>query len=286
MIEPRQKDKAPKKNAPSEQESPDSPLLSAPPSREMILSTPNQRDESTMKKAHFVLQKKGGLGKSVTACWLAQYLLNEGETLAVIDTDPSNATLSSFKALNGQHIRLMEGTVLKEAKFDLLMNRVLEEDSSFLIDCGASSFIPLNNYMIENRVVEMIVESGKDVYVHIVIAGETHLMDTLSGFAEMVEQLPEQAKIIVWLNEFFGEIKEDGRSFEEMNIYLENESRVHGIVRVPKQNPATFGVDIEKMLKAKLTFDEVRQSPDFFVMNKSRLSRVQQEIYHQLKDVL
>jgi hypothetical protein len=238
-----------------------------------------------MKKVHFVLQKKGGVGKSVTANWLAQYLISQGELLEVIDTDPSNATLSGFKALKAQHIQLMEGTVLKAGKFDLLMNRVLEEDSSFLIDCGASSFIPLNNYMIEHRVVDMICESGKDVYAHIVIAGESHLMDTLSGFAEMVEQMPEQVKLVVWLNEHFGKIEADGKPFEEMYIYLENEGRIHAVVGVPKHSDL-FDADIEKMLKSKLTFDEVRQSPEFFIMNKSRIFRVQQEIYSQLKAVL
>ena len=239
-----------------------------------------------MKKAHFVLQKRGGLGKTVTACWLAQYLLSKGESLEIIDTDPSNATLSSFKALKGQHVQLMEGTVLNEARFDLMMNRILGEDSNFLIDCGASSFIPLNNYMIENKVVDMILESGKEVYAHIVIAGESHLMDTLSGFAEMVEQMPEQVKIIIWLNQHFGKIEAEGTPFEQMNIYLENQDRVHGVVVVPKKNPATFGVDVEKMLKNHLTFDEVRHSPEFFVMNKSRIFQVQQEIYRQLEEVL
>ena len=239
-----------------------------------------------MRKVHFILQKRGSLGKTVTASWLAQYVHGTGESLQIIDTDPTNATLSSFKALGGDYIRLMEGAVLKEGRFDLLMNRVLEEDDNFLIDCGAGSFIPLNNYMIENKVVDMITDSGKEVYVHIVVAGETYLMDTLSGFAEIVEQMPDQVKVIVWLNNFFGEIEADGKPFEEMNVYLENQDRVHGIVNVSKRNPATFGVDIERMLKAKLTFDEVRQSPDFHVMNKSRIFRVQQEIYAQLKEVL
>lgn len=275
-----------RKEPQSEQERQTNQPSSVPPLQETISSTQNRKTESTMKKTHFVLQKRGGLGKSVTASWLAQYLLSKGEALEVIDTDPSNATLSSYKALKGQHIQLMEGTVLNEGRFDLLMNRLLEEDSNFLIDCGASSFIPLNNYMIENKVVDMISESGKEVYAHIVIAGESHLMDTLSGFAEMVEQMPGQVKIIIWLNEFFGKIEADGKPFEEMNIYLENQNRVYGIVGVPKRNPATFGPDIEKMLKAHLTFDEVRQSPEFHIMNKSRIFRVQQDIYEQLQAVL
>lgn len=270
----------------SEQEHQTNPLSSVPQPQGTILSIPSQRDESTMKKAHFILQKRGGLGKTVTACWLAQYVLSTGESLEIIDTDPSNATLSSFKALKGQHVQLMEGTVLNEARFDLMMNRLLGEDSNFLIDCGASSFIPLNNYMIENKAVDMILDSGKEVYVHIVIAGESHLMDTLSGFAEMAEQMPEQVKIIIWLNHHFGKIEADGKPFEEMNIYLENQDRVHGIVVVPKRNPSTFGPDIERMLKAHLTFDEVKQSPVFFVMSKSRIFQVQKDIYSQLQAVL
>lgn len=239
-----------------------------------------------MKKAHFILQKKGGVGKSVAALMLAQYLRSINEPVEVIDTDPSNATLFSYKALNGQRIQLMEGNLLNEAKFDLLMNRVLEEDKSFVIDCGASSFIPLNNYMIENKVVDMISDCGKQVVAHTVIVGKSNLLDTLTSFAELAEQMPEEVKIVVWLNEFFGEIEVDGTPFHEMNVYLENEHRIHGIVLLPKQNPATFGADIEKMLTARLTFDEVRQSPDFFLMNKSRIYRVQQEIYRQLGDVL
>ncbi len=270
----------------SEQEHQISQPSSVPQPQGTILSIPSQRVKTAMKKIHFILQKRGGLGKTVTASWLAQFFISIGESIEIIDTDPSNATLSSFKALKAQHIQLMEGTVLNEARFDLMMNRILGEDSSFLIDCGASSFIPLNNYMIENKVVDMILESGKEVYAHIVIAGESHLMDTLSGFAEMVEQMPEQVKIIIWLNEHFGKIEADGKPFEEMNIYLENQARVDGIVVVPKKSSATFGADIEKMLKNHLTFDEVRHSPEFFVMNKSRIFQVQQEIYRQLEEVL
>jgi CobQ/CobB/MinD/ParA family nucleotide binding protein len=269
---------------PLNQESQDK-LLSAQTPQETETVSLNERSD-VMKKVHFILQKKGGVGKSVAALMLAQYLRSVNEPVEVIDTDPSNATLFSYKALNGQRIQLMEGNVLNEAKFDLMMNRVLEEDSSFVIDCGASSFIPLSNYMIENKVADMIADSGKQVVAHTVIVGESNLLDTLTSFAELAEQMPEEVQIIVWLNEFFGKIELDGTPFEEMGFYLDNQSRVHGIVRLPKRNPATFGADIEKMLTARLTFDEVRQSPDFFVMNKSRIFRVQQEIYHQLKDVL
>ena len=112
--------------------------------------------------------------------------------------------------------------------------------------------------MIENNVVDMITESGKEVYHHIVIAGESHLMDTLSGFAEMVEQMPGQVRIIVWLNEFFGKIEADGKPFEEMNSILK--TRIGFMASCGFQEyRVTFGADIEKMLDSKLTFDEVKR---------------------------
>lgn len=242
-----------------------------------------------MKNVHFILQKKGGVGKSVAALMLSQYLRSIGEPVEVIDTDPSNATLFSYKALNGQRIQLMEGNVLNESKFDVMMNRILKEDSSFVIDCGASSFIPLTNYMIENDVADMIADSGKQVVAHTVIVGESNLLDTLTSFAELAEQMPQEVQLVVWLNEFFnkafGKIELDGTPFEEMGVYVDNKSRVRGIVCLPKRNPATFGADIEKMLTERLTFDEVRQSPEFQVMNKSRIFKVQKEIYEQLAAV-
>jgi hypothetical protein len=154
------------------------------------------------------------------------------------------------------------------------------------VDNGASSFIPLNNYLIENNVVDLIAEHGKQVVIHTFIAGGASLMDTLSGFADLVEQMPEEVKIVVWLNEHKEKIVVDGKTFEELNVFLKNRDRVHGIIRMSKHNPATFGADMEKMLTASLTFDEVNMSLDFDLMKKNRLSRVKKDIYRQLEEVL
>lgn len=40
--------------------------------------------------AHFIMQSKGGAGKSVVSSLLAQYLLEKNPNLMLIDTDPSN----------------------------------------------------------------------------------------------------------------------------------------------------------------------------------------------------
>jgi hypothetical protein len=239
-----------------------------------------------MKQVHFTLQGKGGVGKTFVSSLIAQYLRSKGEPVVVIDTDPVNATLSGYAAFDTQRLELMEGGSLIERNFDSLIERVVEEDSNFVIDNGAATFIPLSFYIAENDAINVITDSGKQVVIHTVITGGQAIRDTLAGFASLVEQMPEQARIVVWLNEFFGDIVAEGKEFEEMKVYLNNKDRVHGIVRIARQTGSTFGKDIQLMLDSKLTFDEVKGSADFGLMAKSRLHRVQEAIYRQMGAVV
>lgn len=239
-----------------------------------------------MKQVHFTLQGKGGVGKSLVASLIAQYLLSRGESVEVIDADPVNPTLFGYEALKVQRLKLMEENAIVPGKFDAMMLRIFEEDTNFVIDNGASSFVALNNYMIGNDIVNMIAENGKQMVIHTVVSGGSALVETLTGFADLAEQMPEQVLIVVWLNEHFGKIEFDDQTFEEMNVYLKNKDRVHGIVRLQKQEQSTYGVDMELMLAKKLTFDEINMSPDFDLMKKSRLFRIKQDIYRRMEAVV
>jgi cellulose biosynthesis protein BcsQ len=46
-----------------------------------------------MTTAHFIMQGKGGVGKSLTASILMQYLLKQGLEVSGCDTDPVNSSL-------------------------------------------------------------------------------------------------------------------------------------------------------------------------------------------------
>jgi len=124
------------------------------------------------------------------------------------------------------------------------------------------------------------------VIIHTVITGGQALRDTLYGFSSLVEQMPAQTTICVWLNEFFGDIKAEGKTFEEMQAYQTHKERVHGIITIPRQTSSTFGRDVQAMLDEKMTFDEVAKSEKFGLMAKSRLSQVRKVIFDQLDTVL
>ena len=238
------------------------------------------------RTVHFVLQGKGGVGKSYVSSLLVQHHHASKQPVVAVDTDPVNATLCGYKAFNTRRLELMDGSTLVERRFDELMEAIVSEDSNFVVDNGAASFIPLANYLLENDAIRVITASGKKVVVHTVITGGQALLDTLQGFQQLAEQLPESASLFVWLNEYFGEIASDGKEFEEMRVYEKYRARLAGIVRIARQTSSTFGTDVETMLHEKLTFDEVASSSEFGLMAKSRLAAVKRAIFQQLDSVL
>lgn len=239
-----------------------------------------------MKKVHFTLQGKGGVGKSFVSALVAQHLHDRGEAVTCIDTDPVNATLAGYQSLNASRVELMDGSILNERKFDDMMERLLAEDANFVVDNGAASFLPLSNYLLENDAIRMISDSGKQVVIHTVVTGGQALVDTLRGFESLASQLPTSAELIVWLNEFFGDIEADGKPFEEMKVYQRHKERVSGLVRIHRQTSTTFGKDVQLMLDRKLTFAEVAADPEFGLMAKQRLVTVRRGLFDQLDSVL
>src|SRR3954451_22027885 len=192
---------------------------------------------------HMSLQGKGGVGKSLVASILAQYIQFTGREVECIDTDPVNRTFSQYKAINASRLELLRNGNIDPRGFDVLMERLLTEDRTFVIDNGASTFLPLWSYVIENKVIEVLREAGKKLYVHTVITGGQALLDTVNGFRSLAQSTTDQ-NVIVWINEYFGRVERDGKTFPDMAAYTENAGKVLGSVHIPKRNPDTFGRDV------------------------------------------
>jgi CobQ/CobB/MinD/ParA nucleotide binding domain len=236
-----------------------------------------------MSKVHLTLQGKGGVGKSYIASLIAQQRMDRGVSVLCVDTDPVNRTFSQYEAFGARQLDLLEGSKVNERRFDDLMEMILNEDSvDFVIDNGASSFIPLSSYLVENQAIETLVEAGKPVVVHSVITGGQALMETLSALDRLATQFCSDANLVVWLNEYFGDISENGKEFQEMKVYRENRDRISGVVRIARQTGDTFGKDIERMLNLKMTFDEAIASDEFRFMAKKRLKIVKDDLFSQM----
>jgi hypothetical protein len=239
-----------------------------------------------MSTVHLALQGKGGVGKSYVAALIAQHQRARGQEVLCVDTDPVNATFSEYRAFEVRRLALMDGSRINERRFNELMDLVLATDAVVVVDNGASSFIPLSNYMVENAAIGVLTEAGKAITVHLVITGGQALLDTLTGLQQLAAQLSDQAEIVVWLNEYFGDIVAEGKGFEQMKVYLAHKDRIRGLVRIYRQSADTFGKDVELMLAERLTFDEAIQSGAFSLMAMQRLKMVKRGLFEQMDLVL
>ena len=236
-----------------------------------------------MARIHITLQGKGGVGKSYISSLLAQHLIESGREVVCIDTDPVNKTFHQYRAFPVEPLEILDGTRVNERNFDRLMEILLtRQGEEFIIDNGASSFIPLSNYLIENQAVELLAEHGHEVVVHTVVTGGQALLDTLNGFRSVVTQFVEGTRIIVWLNEYFGAVAAEGKDFEKMKVYTEHRERVTGLIRLKQLSADTYGRDVEEMLNRKLTFDEAIGHGEFALMAKQRLKMVKRALWEQM----
>ncbi len=238
------------------------------------------------RKVHFILNSKGGVGKSYIAFLLSQHYQHIGEPTLLFDADATTATFSQFAALNVIRIKLMEGTILNPRQFDEMLEPILSEDAHCIVDTGTSSFVAVSHYLIENNVHDEIRNAGKKVVVHAIVVGGSTLRETLNDMDELAKQLPPEVDLMVWLNEHFGLIKQEGKLFDDMEAYQTHQHRIRGVIHLPLRTVATFGEDVKEMMAQHLTFNEAIASPNFTLMAKQRLKMIESDVRSKLNKAL
>lgn len=247
----------------------------------------------SQNQVHLVLQGKGGVGKSVIAAYVTQYFRSKSNrkgnsAVLAFDTDPSNHTLSRYKMLGASAVPLLnDSDTVDPRKFDPLIERVVEHSGPVVIDNGASTFLPLIAYMVENDVTGVLSGAGKEVIVHTVLTGGQALDDTVVGLEHMLAA--HTAPVVVWENEYFGPVRPSGstKSFRESQLFAEHadssgSGKIRGVVTLYQRNADTYGVDEKAMLSQHLTFEEALVSDQFGLMAKNRLKVVRDSVFTQL----
>ena len=193
---------------------------------------------------HFILQSKGGVGKSYIACLLLQYLKDKNKNAIGIDLDPNTPALSKFKELRVERIDLVSDRSLKTENIDeskyLQLADIFEKnrnkiDVNYVIDCGASGYFNTVSFLQQEGVVDYLKGFHQKLYIHSVLKGGTDLQDTAASLGELLVKFPE-VPFVVWLNEYERNnvvVTEDGKPFEEFSVYKDHKGQIASIVRIP-----------------------------------------------------
>ena len=223
-----------------------------------------------MRTVHLILQGKGGVGKSLVASLLCQYLIEQGREILAFDTDPVNQTLTGYKDLPVQELKLMKGDDIDRRRFDQLIEAVLSASDDVVVDNGAATFVPLSSYLKENQTVDFLEEAGMRVLIHTVFTGGQAMKETADGLVSLARHFPT-VPLVVWLNRYFGEIATAGKQFEEFKVYRENQDQIAGLIYIPMKSPQTFGRDLEELFSRHQTFAQAAVDASLPVMTRQRL---------------
>jgi hypothetical protein len=231
-----------------------------------------------MATIHFIQQGKGGVGKSVIASFLYQVLHHQGKDVVAFDTDPVNATLMGYREFTAVQVDIVRQGQVDTRAFDELLEGLynLPEDSHAVVDNGASSFLALGNYMKDIGLIQLLEEKGHQVFFHSVVTGGQAIGDTITGLKVLADGFPA-TPIVVWLNPFFGEIRLDGKEFEEFKIYQEYASQFHAIIQLPHVNKDTLGRDLEELFAKRQSFEIAIASCQYIAV-RSRLKRYWEQL--------
>jgi hypothetical protein len=232
-----------------------------------------------------VLQGKGGVGKSFIAASIAQYKMARGIHPLCIDTDPVNGTFSGYKSIGAKRLQILEGDEINTRNFDALVELIAKSKEDVIIDNGASSFVPLSHYLISNKVPALLKEMGHSFVIHTVVTGGQALIDTTNGLDSLVTNFSSDAAFVVWLNSYWGPIEHEGKSFEQLKVYIAHRKRISGIVRIPSLKAETYGRDLSDMLQSRLTFEQCIGMDSLTIMTRQRLKIIQTQLYEQIATV-
>lgn len=232
---------------------------------------------------HCVLQSKGGIGKSLVAAWLAQYLRSTGEDPLLVESDPTNKTVSRYDGLRTHKLDLLdEEQEIDRRRFDELLEVLVQKDERIVVmDNGQGSFTPLGAYLAECDALAFLREHGRATFVHCVVTGGQPGPSTLAGLRALIEDLDPEVPIVVWENEYFGPVDRD----EVFELFSDAHERLIGPIRIFGRG-RPFRKDTRDMLERYLTFEQALESRGFPLMAKQRLSIVRADIFLEIHNAL
>jgi hypothetical protein len=151
-----------------------------------------------MSNIHFIGGEKGGVGKSLVARTLAQYMIDHQVPFLGFDTDRSHGALMRFYAGYASPVVVDKYEALDsiiEATVDQPVRRVL-------VDLAAQTHDPLVKWMDESGVLNLADEMGSQIhYWHVMDSGK----DSVDLLKRLLDRFGPSLKYVLVRNQVRGD---------------------------------------------------------------------------------
>lgn len=233
---------------------------------------------------HFILQGKGGIGKSYVATVLTQFWMDRNIPVSGIDLDPTNPTFGEFESLPVERINLLnDAGQIDTQKFAVFSEKLLNypNETEIIVDCGASAYIPTTQFLEQMQFIDWAKSFNKTVYIHTILKGGGELLDTMLSCSDLFERF-QDCKFIIWLNESKQPVLFKEKSFVDGPFYKKNQKRILDVIPLPEYTSGFFKGDIDKMIEQRLTFKEAIEGDEFMLVPKRCLFLYRQSLWARL----
>ncbi len=151
-----------------------------------------------MANIHFIGGEKGGVGKSVVARVVAQYMIDKNIPFLGFDTDRSHGSLLRFYADYASPV-----VVDRYESLDKILEAAGEKpEQRILVDLAAQTHDPLVRWMDDSGVLDMAGELGVSLnYWHVLDSGK----DSVDLLKRLLDRFGSRLNYVLVLNQLRGE---------------------------------------------------------------------------------
>jgi hypothetical protein len=151
-----------------------------------------------MANIHLIGGEKGGVGKSLVARILAQYLIDKPLPFLGFDTDRSHGALMRFYGGYASPVLVDR----YEALDGIVEAAVAQPDRRILVDLAAQTSDPLAKWIDESGVLELAEEAGFVFYYwHVMDAGK----DSVDLLAKLLDRFGPRLQYVLVRNQLRGD---------------------------------------------------------------------------------
>ena len=229
-----------------------------------------------MANIHLIGGEKGGVGKSLVARILAQYLIDKQQPFLGFDTDRSHGALMRFYAGFASPVLVDR----YEALDTIVEAAVAQPDRRILVDLAAQTHEPLGKWMDESGVLDLGDEAGFAFhYWHVMDTGK----DSVDLLAKLLDRFGKRLRYVLVLNQLRGNdfsiLKESG---EEARA-LEHGARTVSIKRLNEGAIQKIDATSSSFWAAKNSAD--KESTGLGLMDRQRVKMWLRGAYQEIEAV-